>query len=114
MKKVILILVLGLLLSSNALAEFLICEFDDGLGEPWILKKNNGTWCHQTPYMEEDDCDQKISDDTIFISYKLPNGGFQDFEVNRFTGRFSLNTKMSDDIKDFSKGICKMRKKKKF
>ena len=114
MKKLLGIVVLGLLLSGNAYAEFLICEFNDGKSEPWILKKNNGTWCNQTPYMEKDDCDQKISDDIIFISYKFDNGGYQNMEINRLTGRFSLDTKLSEDIKDLSKGICKIKKKKKF
>ena len=106
-------MVLGLLVCNTAFAKFLVCEFSDGMGAPWILKKINGTWCKESVIQDEEDCDAKLSEDAIYIMYDWGDKGFQHMRVDRHTGKFTLNTKVGD-IKDFAKGTCQLREKKKF
>jgi len=133
MKKLLAIMVLGLFISSNALAE-LICTYTlAGETSQTILKKSfGGTWCEvigtgsDNPRVNKNFCSYSEGSSQISLRTKEKVGLIEQrhMTINRYTGEFVTKWKISKYFKggeptNFGgettiKGSCEKDKKKKF
>ena len=135
MKKLLGIVVLGLLWCNIVAAEFLICEikvreFTNGdirydVNEPYKLYRKDNQWCAEVDLLwGKEKCnkwhDAQDNIEIPFITLKdesRPNYiKSYNLVVNRFTGKFlaTIIYKSENGLMQYDKGICKLQEKKKF
>jgi len=135
MKKLLGIVVLGLLWSNVVAAQFLICEikvreFTNGdirkdVNEVYKLYRKDNQWCTEVALLwGEEKCNRyHDAQDNIEIPYitlddkNRPNWiKSYKLEVNRFTGKFLATViyKSENYLMQYDKGICTLQEEKKF
>ena len=135
MKKLLGIVVLGLLWSNVVAAQFLICEikvreFTNGdirkdVNEVYKLYRKDNQWCTEVALLWDKEKCNRLHDaqDNIEIPYITLDDEHRpnyiksyNLVVNRFTGKFlaTIRYKSENHLIQYDKGICTLQEKKQF